>query len=285
MFPRIRLSICISLCLLAFSPPFSRGQYLKRPAELNYSRFRGQPAPSKGVLNALGQQARWSEQQDLNPNHLRLRFVKIDEQPSQGGRVTDRYRIFVEGASENKVFAFAYYLLNGSLLQPGQDLYVNSQGLLMTHKPRPEQETTIGAPNEEFVFAPVTSTAEPVRFLFSSMDRQLQIFDTLVPHPMAVEDKGCKLELRIAQPDTKAVLVFADGFPAKSKIPLVLESEGETALQEMVADSNGHAVFADFPYVLGKAQGNLKATAEGPNCVPSIVLPWGPATDAAPKTP
>jgi hypothetical protein len=117
------------------------------------------------------------------------------------------------------------------------------------------------------------------------MDRQLQIFDTLVPHPMAVEDKGCKLELRIAQPDTKAVLVFADGFPAKSKIPLVLESEGETALQEMVADSNGHAVFADFPYVLGKAQGNLKATAEGPHCVPSVVLPWGPATDAAPKTP
>lgn len=285
MFPQIRTFICISLCLLVFAPSFSRGQYLKRPAELTYSRFRGQPVPSKGVLYALSHQARWSEQQDLNPNHLRLRFVKIDEQSSQGGRVADRYRIYVEGASENKVFEFSYYLLNGDLLQPAHDLYVNSQGLLMIHKPRPEQEMIVEAPNEEFVFTPVTGTAEPVRFLFSSMDLQLQIFDTLVPHPMVADDKGCKLELRIAQPDTKAVLVLADGFPAKSKIPLVLESEGETAVQEMIADANGHAVVANFPYVLGKAQGNLKATAEGPNCVPSVVLPWGPATDAAPKTP
>lgn len=286
MSPQIRLFICISLCLLAFSPSISRGQYLKRPAELNYSRFRGQPAPSKGMLNALGQQARWTGQQgDLNPNHLHLRFVKIDEQPSQGGRVADRYRIYVEGAPENKVFEFSYYLLNGDLLHPAHDLYVNSQGLLMIHKPRPEQETIVEAPNEEFVFTAVTGAAEPVRFLFSSMDMQLQIFDTLVPHPMVAEDQGCRLEVRIAQPDTKAVLLLADGFPAKSKIPLVLESEGETAVQEMIADSSGHAVVANFPYVVGKAQENLKATAEGPSCVPSVVLPWGPATDAAPKTP
>jgi hypothetical protein len=286
MFPQIRTFIRIALCLLVFSPSFSRGQNSKWSGGLNYSRFHGQPAPPSWMLYTLDQQARWNTLHgNRNPNILRLRFAKIGEQPSQGGRVAERYRIYVEGASENKVFAFVYYSLNGDPSRSVGDLYVNSQGLLMIHKPRPEQEAIIEAPNDEFVFMPVTDIAEPVRFLFTSMDMQLQIFDTLVPHPMVAEDQGCKLEVRIAQPDTKAVLVLADGFPAKSKIPLLLESEGETIVQEMITDFNGHAVVADFPYVLGKTQGNLKATAEGPHCVPSVALPWGPDTHAAPKTP
>ncbi|MGA3009715.1 MAG: hypothetical protein ABSD72_05580 [Terracidiphilus sp.] len=259
---------------------------MKRSGELNYSRFPGQPAPSSQVLDNLDQQSKWNGLQgSRNPDNLRLRFVKIGEQPSQGGRVADRYRVYVEGAPENKIFEFSYYSLNGDLALRVSDLYVNSQGLLMIHKPRPEQEAIVETPNDDFVFMPVTATAEPVRFIFSSMDTQIRILDTLVPHPMTVEDQGCKLEVRIALPDTKAVLVLADGFPAKSKIPLMLESEGQTIVQQMDADLNGHAVIADFPYVLGKAQGNLRATAEGPHCVPSIVLPWGPATDEAPKTP
>ena len=42
---------------------------------------------------------------------------------------------------------------------------------------------------------------------------------------------------------------------------------------------------AVFPYVPGIAQGMLKASAEGPDCLPYIVLPWGAGPHAAPTTP
>jgi hypothetical protein len=76
-----------------------------------------------------------------------------------------------------------------------------------------------------------------------------------------------------------------DGFPAKSKVSVVVESEGEVANAALTADANGHVVMADFPYVAGKAQGVVKATAEGRNCLPSVEVPWGPAAQPAAKTP
>jgi hypothetical protein len=43
----------------------------------------------------------------------------------------------------------------------------------------------------------------------------------------------------------------------------------------MSSNAEGHAVVAVFPYVAGIAQGMLKASAEGPGCLPYVVLPWG----------
>jgi hypothetical protein len=98
-------------------------------------------------------------------------------------------------------------------------------------------------------------------------------------------DKGCRLEVRIAQPDATAVLIIADRFPARERIPLVLESEGSSASEMLTTNADGHAVMAVFPYVPGKAQGMLKATAEGPGCLPAVLLQWGPAHQAASTNP
>jgi hypothetical protein len=82
-----------------------------------------------------------------------------------------------------------------------------------------------------------------------------------------------------------AVLVVADRFPAKDKIPLVLESDGESVSQMLTTNAYGHGVMAVFPYVPGKAKGILKVTAEGPACLPYVVLPWGKEPPSAPNTP
>jgi hypothetical protein len=99
---------------------------------------------------------------------------------------------------------------------------------------------------------------------------------------MMSEEHGCRLEARISMPDASSVLIVADGFPAKAKIPLVLVSEGFSFSGSMSADQDGHAVMAAFPFVPGKAQGTLRATAEGPDCLPTVVLPWG-SSAAAPN--
>lgn len=166
---------------------------------------------------------------------------------------------------------------------PG-DLYVNARGLIMTRRPQPGEENSLRAPGGEFYLTPEADSAVPLRYDISSRDNQLAIPGTLVPQPVAGEDHGCRLEVRIAQPNATAVLFVADGFPLESKIPVVLESEGKTANMVMTTDSAGHAIVAGFPHVPGKTQGTLRATAEGPDCLPSVSLPWAEPAPQATKT-
>jgi len=285
MYHLIRPVACISLVALLAFPLSFHGQKTRQRHGLSYALFKGQTAPSNEVLDTLSREAYWDDDSgDLNPSALRLRFVKIDDQAVTGGHIEDRYRVYVDGAPENKVFTFATWPLNQPIVNDHRDVYVNGQGLLLIHKPKPEQEMSLIAPDDELVVVTMTASAEPIRYLFSRRDHKLLVSATLVPHPVKSEEHGCQLEARISMPDASSILISADGFPAKAKIPLVLESENLTFSGNMIADEQGHAVMAAFPFVPGKTQGTLRATAEGPDCLPSVVLPWGPATPASAPT-
>ncbi|MGA9670997.1 MAG: hypothetical protein WBQ94_17440, partial [Terracidiphilus sp.] len=222
----------------------------------------------------------------LNPLGLRLRFQKIDDQVTEGGRTATRYRVLADGAPEDRVSSFGVWPIGANTFSPDpRDIYANGQGLLMIHRPKPEQEMLFKAGADELEVMPATIPAEPMRYVLSRKDGQSQIFGTVVPHPVIEVDRGCSLELRIAQPNVTAVLIVIDRFPAKAKIPLVLESEGESVSEVVNTDADGHAVIAGFPYVAGKTHGMLKASAEGPECLPSAVLPWGAAAETPAKTP
>lgn len=267
---------------------YSKTPKTKEVEGLAYATFPGQPSPDKALLAVLVRQARW-DNGDLgigNTQHLKLRFDKVDDQVTPKGTFA-RYRVFAESAPENKVYAWRIWQAGEEpKSQPG-DIYVNGRGLLMTHRPLPEEEFSLQVPGGEFRITPQADSAVPLRYDIFSRDNQLSVPGTLVPQPVASVDHGCRLEVRIAQPNAAAVLFVADGFPLESKIPLVLESEGQTANLIMDTDNAGHSIVAGFPYVPGKTQGNLKATAEGPDCLPSVTLPWGagahPASDAAPS--
>jgi hypothetical protein len=267
---------------------------MKQSNVINYFNFKGPSPPPKQLLTYLELQARWDDagagyinltESRLNPAGSHLRFVKIDEQATPGGHGTARYRVFAEGAPENKVYAFGTWPIASSITNDSRDIYLNGQGLLMLHKPSPEQDLSFNAGADEFDVTAVTDSAVPTRYLLSSRDRQLTIYGILVPNPVVTEDKGCTLEERIAQPDATAVLIVADRFPAKAKITLVLESEGSSISQMLTTNAQGHAVMIVFPYVAGIAKGMLKASAEGPGCLPSVVLPWGAALSATSTTP
>jgi hypothetical protein len=271
----IRLSALLMFCVLLSQAFRSWGQSPKNAAGLSYSTFSGRPAPSKELLFDLIRQVRWDTgARDQNPLGLRLRFENIKD-PAEPGHGLERYRVFAEGAPENKVYSLGAWFVGSNLSYGSQEIYLNSQGLLMVHRPTPGQETSFKAPGDELSLAPQTNSAEPVRYILTSKDRELSVLGTLVPHPVTAQDQVCTLEIRIAQPDATAVLFVASGFPAQARIPVVLESEGETANLIMTTDAGGAAEVADFPTVAGKVQGTLKATAEGSDCLPSVLLPWG----------
>jgi hypothetical protein len=193
--------------------------------------------------------------------------------------------VYAEGAPENKVYAFGSWSLTNAPTTDPHDLYVNGQGLLMLHKPKPEQALSFKVGDDEYDVTAVTDSAVPTRYLLTSRDRQLMIYGTLVPNPVMAEEQGCRMEARIAQPNASAVLIIVDRFPAKAKIPLVLESEGSSFTAVLNTNAEGHAAMAVFPFVSGISQGMLKASAEGSGCLPYVVLPWGALPQAAPVNP
>lgn len=279
--------------------PSSQGQNTKRDSkkpdlrnflssgsfQVRYVRFPGQTAPSKEFHLFLDHQAKWDEDGVRDPNGAHLRFVTIDGPASQGGNGKTRYRVFAEGAPQNKVYSLQKWLVNDVTSTDPRDLYVNGQGLVMLRRPRPEEENILTAGADELDVETGQEVAEPIRLLLSSLDAELLIYGTLVAHPVLQNDQGCRLEARIAQPNEATVLIVADGFPAKSKVPLVLRSGEAVASDTLETNSEGHAVGAVSPFIPGLAQGVLKASAEGPNCLPSVLLPWSAPANAAPKTP
>jgi hypothetical protein len=293
----MRLIASLSLGALLASPVLFYGQIFKKSEgsnhstkqsdKLSYSSFDGQPAPSKMLLANLQRQVLWDEVRANadNSTGIQLRFQKIDEQAKGESGAAVRYRVFAAGAPEDAVFGLRIWRVGKEMSPDASDIYVNGQGLLLIHKPKPEQEMSFSAAGDEFEAQPAAGNAEPVRYLLFSLDGRLQIFGTLVPHPLVSEDNSCTLEVRIADPQATAVLVITDRFPANAKVPVVLESVDKTTSAVLTTDSNGHAVMAGFPYVPGHAQGTFKATGEGPHCLPSVVLPWGPASPPTEKAP
>jgi hypothetical protein len=255
---------------------------------IRYARFRGQPAPPRELHLLLNRQAKWDKAQIGDSSGLgsRLRFEKIDDPTKTAGAAPSLYRVYAEGASPDKVFVLNTWLLDDTLAIDPRDMYVNAQGLVFPHRPKPEQETVMKATGEELEVRAGKGNGEPVRFVLTSRDGETSVYGTLVEHPLISYDHECILEVRVAQPNATAALIFADGFPEKAKVPLVLESAGAQATDELNVNSDGHAVIAVLTTVPGKAQGTLKVTAEGHNCLPSVLVPWSiPATSAAPKTP
>jgi hypothetical protein len=283
-----RRILMIGLMAFLQFQPFTYGKAPKKTEVegLVYATFPGQPGPSKTLMDLLVFQARFDDGNlgDKSDQRIRLRFEKIDEQANPAATPA-RYRVFAVGAPENKVYEWRIWHAGQNSETAPDDIYVNARGLLLTHRPSPEEEYSLQAPGNEFYLAPEADSAVPLRYAVLSRDNQLVIPGTLVPQPVAAQDHGCRLEVRIAEPNASAVLLVADGFPLESKIPLVLESEGENANLTMVTDSGGHSIVAGFPHIAGKTKGILRATAEGPDCLPSVSLPWKEEAPSTPKTP
>jgi len=251
---------------------------------INYSICRGEK-PYRELLAVVNRQLSWDAANGKLGNSLRsrLRFEKIDEKPAAQGSV-GRYRVFVEGAPENKIYALSFWSIGKEVSFEPRFIYVNEQGLLMLHKPRPEQETSLGlGEEEELEVMPLTASAEPVRYMLSSQDQELSILGTLVPHPVFAVDNGCKVEVRMAGPGEAAMLIMIEGFPVKSRVPIVSVSDGETLNELVITDGSGKAAIVDYPHLKGKSSGIVKVFAEGPGCIPLVQLPWGASDPAKPE--
>jgi hypothetical protein len=261
--PRIALLNSLSFFCLAVLAPISLAQATK------------QTIPDQ-TQDLLQRQISWDENRPdvKNPAGLQLRFFKTDETTASGKRLA-HFRAYVSGTPENKKYALTIWKVGSDPHPLSGSVFVNAKGLLMLHKPRPEQEDSDFVGDDEFHLATEAARGEPVRYALASTDKALFISGTVVPFPVEDTNNGCRLEVRLALPDATAVLIYADGLPANAEIPFQLVSAGKQETRKFSVDSQGHAVSAGLPLVDGKDRGSLRVTLATTECSTAVEIPWG----------
>ncbi len=231
---------------------------------------------SQETQDLLQRQMSWDDNQPgkNNSSGLYIQFSEIDETTSSGKRVA-RYRAYVFGAPENKKYTLTVWKIGSDPHILSNNVYVNAKGLLMARKPSPEQENSDFLGDNEFQLAVQAAQAEPVRYALTSSDKELLVYGTLVPFPLEGNDRGCRLEVRLAVPDGGAVLIYADGLPANTGIPFQMLSVGEPMTGKFSVNAQGHAVTPEFPALAGMERNSLRVTLTTPECSVAIELPWG----------
>jgi hypothetical protein len=259
------LNLLPCLCLATLVPVFS-AQSTKQTV-------------SDETQDLFQRQIGWDENQpsEKNPNGLSFQFFNTGDTTSSGKRLM-HYRAYVFGAPESKKYTLTVWKIGADPQIVFRDVYVNAKGLLMVHKPSPEQENSDFVGDDELHLAVQAAQAEPVRYMLTSSDKELIVYGTVVPFPIEKTDGACQLEVRIALPDAIAVLIYVDGLPANAVIPFQLISAGETETRKFNVNAQGHAVMNEYPAVKGRESGSLRVTLATTDCSVAVDIPWGPGS-------
>jgi hypothetical protein len=232
------------------------------------------------VVDMLNQQVWWdaAAPTESNPSGSQLQFSKIDETTHEGKSYIS-YRVYFPGAPQGKKYLLQVWKIGTSLKEietVSDKVYVNAKGLLMTHKPRSDQESKDSALNDgEVVLALRAARGEPARFVLSVPNKNFLVTGTVVPYPIESKDGSCRLEARLGSNDGETILLYADGLPPNSTVPFQTSSENEAHTVSFPVNANGHAETVVLPYVVGKDSGVLKASLSTKACTVSVEIPWG----------
>jgi hypothetical protein len=229
------------------------------------------------VQDLLHRQMGWDDNLPgkMNPAGLSFQFFKTDETTSTGKRLAS-YRAYVPGAPENKKYTLSMWRIGSDPHILSNEIYVNAKGLLMVHKPRPEEEESDFAGGNELQLFVSAARGDAVRYSLASADRQLLIFGTLVPFPLRdADDRGCLLEVRLVQPDARVVLISADGLPPSTEVPFQMVTSDVPDTEKFNTNAQGHAVTAGVVFVEGKDRGSLRVTLDTKDCSTAVEIPWG----------
>ena len=265
---------------LAFLPlAFSISMYSQAPAVPGASTKPLEQLPAN-IQQMLNTQVVWDNGFN-HPGGPRLHFVKVDEVTRPEGHFV-RYRIYAGGVPEATPYILAAWTIGKDLadLKVLSNLvYVNRKGLLLTRRPKADEEDldTVGQ-DAEYDLGVQAADGEPLRLVLRSPDNKVLVPGTLVPFPIESIDKSCRLSALLATPDGEAILIEGDGFQPNSEVLLQSDSAGEQRTSQKPVDASGHVQFVDLPYVTGKDAGMLNATISTKDCTVSINIPWGKGT-------
>ena len=133
---------------------------------------------------------------------------------------------------------------------------------------------------------------EAVRVALVDNDRQRGAATMAVPFPLAVEDKGCRLQVLLGLKDASMVLIDGTGFPPNTPLKLESITGGHTRTLSPRTTADGHFVVVDMPGQQAETSGTATVRFAGithvpsledsknppppdPQCTPAVTFPWG----------
>jgi hypothetical protein len=116
---------------------------------------------------------------------------------------------------------------------------------------------------------------EAVRLALIGPDKKTGAAASVVPFPIASEDKGCRLEVIRGSKNDELVLIQGDGFKPATNFNAGSESFGEKRPMGAAPNANGHFVVAMTPWVTGHDQGDTVIYAQTDTCSPTLSFHWG----------
>jgi hypothetical protein len=121
----------------------------------------------------------------------------------------------------------------------------------------------------------MVAKGEAVRVALVAEDKKHGAAASLVPFPIASEDKGCKLQVIRGSKNDELVLVEGDGFTSAANFSAGSESFGEKRPIGAKPNANGHFVVAMTPWVTGHDDGDTVIYAQTDACSPTLSFHWG----------
>jgi hypothetical protein len=243
-----------------------------------------QPAPGgsaqlpEAAENLITAQVGWDIGVD-KPAGSHLRFVKLNETTVSGQHMF-RYRVFADGLKDaGGPYLFFVWKIDTPLDQMAEiwkTTYTNRKGLLMVKEPTAgQQDADTVDDDSELDVAVAVAKGEPVRFVLRSQDMKTMVTGTLIPVPNQAANNGCRLSSVLVFPEAQALLIYADGFPPNTVLPLNSVSEGEVNTNQIRINAQGHGVVVELPSVTGKDSGTVRDTVTAKGCTVTVETPWG----------
>jgi hypothetical protein len=133
---------------------------------------------------------------------------------------------------------------------------------------------------------------EPLRLALLSPDRKRGAALSMVPFPVAMEDKGCKLQVILGVKDAALVLVDGTGFPPNTPLKIEAVTGDDTRTLHPQASADGRILMPLLVGAKGKTSGETTVRFAGvnhqptletpkepakpdPDCAPAVSFPWG----------
>jgi hypothetical protein len=116
---------------------------------------------------------------------------------------------------------------------------------------------------------------EALRVALVAADKKHGAATTLVPFPIAAEDRGCKLQVIRGTKDDELVLIVGDGFTSTTNFVAGSESFGEKRPMGAKPNAQGHFVVAMTPWVTGHDNGDTVIYVQNDTCSPTLSFHWG----------
>jgi hypothetical protein len=237
------------------------------------------PGPAKGT-NKSGsperQQLAWDQGFDLPPGS-HLRFEKVDQSNDPAGHAV-RYRVFADAAQLSTPYVLGVWRIGNDLdnLEVlSESAYVNRKGLVLNNLPNPGQQDSVALTDgSELEISANVAKGEPVRVILRSQDWKTMIGGTIVPFPIESTSKNCRLRALLAEPEARAVLLYADGFPSNSILTVESNAPG-AAGAKIYTDAKGHGSLIEEPRLNGQSAGTITETVRVPACAVTVNVPWG----------